>query len=281
MLPLALGVLLQARAATLDLTTAAQASPRPRECWGATGGDGVWVRLRGADAQRYCELLARGYARLGQTPEAALQAAQAAQALAGPVPAVVVLAARADLRLGESSLAYQLFQGAEAKDAQAFADPKALHDYARAASLAGKSPEAVRLYRLLVSRIALLDDPRERAFVQIEAAAHVLSHVEGGADEALGYLAHARRETLGLSAWISGLRLLAIQRSGRGNGPGLLATPPSLASLGAAPPAQFSAEFPLLPPGLFAALGAALSTRAEGVAPLRGSPRSAGKGKPR
>ena len=249
-------------AVVLDLTTAAQASPRPRECRGAAGGEGVWVRLRGADAQRYCELLARGYARLGQTPREALQAAQSAEALAGPVPAVRVLSARAQLRLGEGRLAYQLFQQAEA-DAQAFADPKALHDYARAASLAAQSSDALRLYRLLVSRLALLDDPRERAFVQIEAAAHVLAHVEGGADEALGYLAQARREPLALSTWIAGLRLLALRQSGRTDARGSLAPPPSLGSLGAPPPALFSVEFPLLPPGVFAALQAALAERAQ------------------
>src|SRR6185369_3853605 len=128
-------------AVVFDLTTAAQASPRPRECRGATGNDGIWLRVQAADAQRYCELLARGYARLGQTPQEALLAARAAEGLAGPLPAVRVLSARANLRLGESQLAYQLFQQAEAGDAQAFADPKALHDYARAASLAGKSTE--------------------------------------------------------------------------------------------------------------------------------------------
>ncbi|MEI9950970.1 MAG: hypothetical protein WDO74_18835 [Pseudomonadota bacterium] len=274
MLPLVLAV-------ALDLTTAAQASPRPRECRGATGTDGVWVRLRGADAQRYCELLGRGYARLVQTPQEALLAAQAAEALAGPLAAVRVLAARADLRLGDNQRAYQLFQQAEANDVQAFADPKALHDYARAASLAGKLPDAVRLYRLLVSRIALLDDPRERAFAQIEAAAHVLAQVDSGADEALGYLAHARKEPLGLSAWIAGLRLLAIQRSGRAEARASLGPPPSLASLGAPPAALFSAEFPLLPPGLFAALRVALAERAELRAPLRVLPRASGKGKAR
>ncbi|HKO46969.1 MAG TPA: hypothetical protein VJV79_04560 [Polyangiaceae bacterium] len=263
MLPLALAVLLQARAATLDLTTAAQASPRPRECRGAAGSDGVWLRLRGADAQRYCELLARGYARLGQTPQEALRAAQSAEALAGPVPAVRLLAARADLRLGESQLAYQLFQQIEAADAQAFTDPKALHDYARAASLAGKAMEAVRLYRLLVSRVALLDAPRERAFAQIEAAAHVLTQVDGGADEALGYLAHARQEPLGLSPWIAALRLLALQRSGRAEARASLGPPPSLAALGTPPVAQLSAEFPLLPPGLLAVLRTALADRVE------------------
>jgi len=36
-------------------------------------------------------------------------------------------------------------------------------------------------------------------------------------DEALGYLAHARQEPLGLSTWIGALRLLALSRSGRGH----------------------------------------------------------------
>ena len=265
MLPFALAV-------ALDLTTAAQASPRPRECRGSAGSEGVWARMRGADAQRYCELLARGYARLEQTPKEALLAAQSAEALAGSSAAVRVLSARADLRLGESQLAYRLFQQAEASDAQAFSDPKALHDYARAASLAGKPMDAVRLYRLLVSRVALLDDARERAFVQIEAAAHVLAHVDGGVDEALGYLAHARREPVGLSAWTAGLRLLALQRRGSAEGRGTLGPPPSPASLGTPPPALFSAEFPLLPPGLFASLRAVLAPRAE-VAASKGNAR--------
>jgi len=237
--------------------------------------------MRGADAQRYCELLARGYARLAQTPKEALLAARSAEALAGPLPAVRVLAARADLRLGDSPLAYQLFQQAEVADPQAFVDPQALHDYARAASLAGKPLEAVRLYRVLVSRVALLAVPRERVFAQIEAAAHVLAHVERGGDEALGYLTHARKEPLGLSPWIEGLRLLALQRSGRGGARGSLGAPPSLASLGAAPAWAFSADSPLLPPGLFVALEAALTEHAGIAAPRDVPAGGASKGKRR
>src|SRR6478736_2785555 len=268
-------------AVVLDLTTAAQESPRPRECRGATGGDGVWVRMRGADAQRFCELLARGYARLVPSPQEALLAARSAEALAGPVPAVRVLAGRADLRLGEGGLAHRLFQQAEADDAQSFADPKALHDYARAASLSNQASEAVRLYRLLVSRVALLDDPRERAFAQIEAAAHVLAHVEKGADEALGYLAHARQEPLGLSTWIDTLRLLALQQSGRTSARSSLAVLPSPASLGAPPSASFNPDLPLLPPGMFASLAAVLTERGAPT-PARTAPAGGGsKGKPR
>jgi hypothetical protein len=265
MLPLVVAILLQTRFAAPDagLATAALASPRPRDCRGAAG-DRLWSRLRGADAQRYCDLLARGYARLQQTPSEALSAAQAAQALAGALPAVRVLTGRAQLRLGQGASAFEQFAQADAQDAQAFVDPKALHDYARAASLAGKSAESVRLYRLLVSRAALLDDAREAAFVQIEAAAHVLAYAPAGTDEALGYLAQARRESLGLSAWIEGLRLVALQRGGRAEPRTAKGALPSAAAL-AAP----GAELPLLPPALLEAVRAALAEPAPRKAKTR------------
>lgn len=269
-------VLLETRLATLDarLATAAQASPRPAECRGGTAGDdGLWLRLRGAEAQRYCDLLARGYARLNETPEEALADAAGAEALAGLVPAVRVLMGRAQLRLGQAALAYQQLASAEASTVQAFADPKALHDYARAASRAGQSAEALRLYRLLASRLALLDDPRERVFCQIEAAAHVLAFAPAGAEEALGYLAQARQQSLGLSAWINGLSLLAAgsnaaaatPRTGSAGAPrGASAVLPAAKEVAGAAPAisgssaAWADDVPLLPAGHFEALRAAL-----------------------
>ncbi len=254
-------VLLETRTATAeaDLATAALASPRPRECRGAPAGTGaLWVRAREGDAQRFCDLLARGYARLQQTPADALAAAQAAEALAGEVAPVRVLAGRAQLRLGQAPAALEQFEKAESEDAQAFLDPKALHDYARAASLAGQPLDAVRLYRMLVSRSALLDDVREKSLVQIEAAAHVLSYAQGGSDEALGYLAQARREALGLSPWITGLQVLIAERNGRAERtPGSNASP-SLASL-TQPLSGASGESPLLPAGELDALRAVLT----------------------
>ena len=274
MLPLLVAVLLQTRFAAPDaaLATAALASPRPRACRNVGGGeDGLWSRLRGADAQRYCELLARGYARLQETPREAFSAAQAAEAIAGSQPAVHVLSGRALMRLEQSGTAFEEFAKAEAQDAQAFVDPKALHDYARAASLSGKSADALRLYRLLVSRVALLDDAREAAFVQVEAAAHVLAYAPAGTDEALGYIAQARRESLGLSLWLDGLRLLALQRSGRAEPNAARAAAPSLAALDAALSASSSAKSstPLLPPGMLEALRAAFTSPAPRKAKAR------------
>lgn len=264
MLPLALAVVLDLRSATLDLATAAQGSPRPRECRGAgapgtqgAADDGLWSRLRDSDAQRYCELLARGYARLRSAPKDAWLAAQAAEALVGPRPAVRVLNGRALLRLEQPGTAFELFQLAEAEDAAIFSDPQALHDYARAASFASKAEAALRAYRLLVSRAALLDDPRERTACLIEAAAHVLAS-GGSADEALGYLAQARQQAFGLSSWIAGLRSLALQHSNRAEPRGAGFSAPSAAALGSPPLRRFSDELPLLPVGSFEAMRFAL-----------------------
>ncbi len=217
MFALALTVLLQTRFVAPDaaLVTAAAASARPRECRRATRG-GLWSRLRVGDVERYCELLARAYARLDETPSEALSAAHAAESVAGPLPSVRLVVGRAELRLGQPALAFAHLAAVEAEDAQAFIEPRALHDYARAASLAGKSADAVRLYRLLVSRSALQDDAREAVFTQIEAAAHVLSHAPAGSDEALGYLAQVRHASLGLAPWVEALRRIALRRGGPG-----------------------------------------------------------------
>ena len=262
-----LAIALQARSAALgdsQLATAALASPRPRECRGpARGEDGLWTRARAGDAQRYCELLARGYARLSQTPTESLAAAQAAEALVGPGLQIHVLRGRARLRLGQAHDAFTQFAIAEAEDdGTAFLDPKALHDYARAASLAGTPADAVRLYRMLVSRSALLDDAREKSVLQIEAAAQVLAYAPSGSDEALGYLAQARRNALGLSPWIAGLRLLIATRDGRGvrsfGGSAL----PTLAAL-TQPLAGASGESPVLPAGELEAVRAVLTESSE------------------
>jgi hypothetical protein len=155
---------------------------------------------------------------------------------------VRLLLGRAQLRLGQSSVAFEQFAQAEAADARAFVDPKALHDYARAASLSGKSAEALRLYRLLASRVALFDEAREVLFVQIEAAAHVLAYAPNGSDEALGYLTEAQRRPLGLSRWIDGLRLLAQRARPNGSKPSTL--PGGLPQ---------GAELPLIPAQLLSA----------------------------
>ncbi|HEX3774873.1 MAG TPA: hypothetical protein VHV51_10445 [Polyangiaceae bacterium] len=259
-------VALETRAAASlenQLGTAALASPRPRECRGAANGeDGLWQRARAGDRERYCEILARGYARLAESPNEALSAAAAALAIAGETPELRVLRGRAKLRLGQAPAALDDFAKAERADRQAFLAPKALHDYARAASLAGQPADAVRLYRMLVSRSALMDDAREKTVLEIEAAAHVLAYAQNGSDEALGYLAQARRDALGLEPWINGLRLLIAERGGHAERTPGSSAPPSLQALNQ-PLAESRAGSPLLPPGEFEALRAVLAEDSE------------------
>jgi hypothetical protein len=275
MLPFMLALLLEVRSSLHDpgLSTAAQSSPRPRECRGsASGSEGLWGRLRGSDVERYCLFLARGYARLSETPGEALLAARAAEALVGPSPAVRVLSGRAQLRLDQPVPAYQQFASAEVADADAFRDPQALHDFARAASLARESAAALRLYRLLASRVALLPGVRERVFSEVEAAAHVLAFSPGAEEEALGYLAQARREPLGLSGLIDALRWLALEQSGRHESG---ASKPSLGRLGLPGVRRgFSVidGAPLLPDGQGETLRALLSRSAEPVRAREGRP---------
>jgi len=256
---ISLAVLLQAHSPDeIRLGTAAQASPRPRECRGGVGSaDGLWLRAHGGDVQRYCDVLARGYARLESDPGEARAAAVTAAQIAGDVAVVRVLAGRAALRSNQSAEALDQFVHAEAEDPAAFADPRALHDYARAAALQGKSALAVRLYRSLASRSALFDDTREVAFVELEAAAEVLAYVPDGSEEALGYLAQARQHSLGLSPWIKALTQLVAVRAGHASAHAGSALP-RLATLAAALTAG-PAPGLILPPGELDALAAVLT----------------------
>ncbi len=230
-----LAISLETRAAALErssLSTAALASPRPRGCRaGASGENELWSRARAGDTEQFCDVLARGYARLSENPNEALQAAERAETLAGALPEVVVLKARALARSGDAAAALTQFQQAEQKSALTLLGPEALHDYARVASRAGKSADAVRLYRALVSRSALLADAREQTELQLEAAAHVLAYAPNGSDEALGYLAQARRNAFGLSPLITGLRALIAERSGASARAPSAGSLPSMAAL--------------------------------------------------
>jgi hypothetical protein len=111
---------------------------------------------------------------------------------------------------------------------------------------------------MLVSRSALVDDARERCVLQIEAAAHVLAYAPNGSDEALGYLAQARRESLGLSPWINAFRLLIAERNGRLERSPFASTRPSVASL-TQPLSGPSDDLPVLPAGELDALRAVLT----------------------
>jgi len=241
------------------LATAALESPRPRMCRAnASGENELWSRARTGDTERFCDLLAHGYARLSEAPNEALQAAEAAEAIHAAAPEVAVLRGRALFRSGNAPAAFEQFQRAERQLALRSFDPKTLHDYARAASLTGNSADAVRLYRVLVSRSALVAEEREKTALAVEAAAHVLSYAPNGSDEALGYLAQARRSALGLSPLIAGLRALIAVRTGASTRPLGTDSLPSASALVQAVTGPGDASV-LLPPGELDAVRAVIA----------------------
>jgi hypothetical protein len=238
-----------------NLDVAALASPRPAVCRGALerAGPGVWARVRGAEREHYCDLLARAQARLQSAPSEALQAAEAAQQIAGATSAVLVLEGRAALRLGEPEKARSLFVRADA-DPSAFLELGALRDYARVTSAARDAQRASELYRTLASRASLLEGPL-RSAIYLEAAAHVLVAGRGGPDEALAYLGQVseRGAGLGLSDLRLALSALCLDRAESGERARLaLSGHPGGLELSASQ----SEYVPLLPPGELTALNA-------------------------
>lgn len=203
-----------------ELLAFAAASPRPRECSGTSerGAERtLWDRARQPRLATYCDSLAAGYARLARAPEEALRAAQRAnEALPGRA-APLVLEARALVALGRDADAHQRFGAARQRDRRSVESPGALHDLAVAALRTGKRDDAVRAFRALAPRAGLLGDGFERQRVYVEAAAAVMMLGSEGLDEAIGYLAEARRKGSrpGFGDYVLGALALALDRQGR------------------------------------------------------------------
>ncbi|WP_438017186.1 hypothetical protein WMF18_41460 [Sorangium sp. So ce315] len=168
-----------------DLVAAAAAAGRPPECSARTSraiarGPTVWERARAPELPRYCDLLARGQAQLGNSPEAARESARLADRILPGHAAPQVLLARAALALGSPADAARAFDRARHIDPRSVEDPHTLHDLARALARTGKRDEALATYRALVPRIDLLGAADQRALVLLEAA-HLSMAVAGRA----------------------------------------------------------------------------------------------------
>ncbi|AUX27478.1 hypothetical protein SOCEGT47_080690 [Sorangium cellulosum] len=158
-----------------DLVAAAAAAGRPPECSARTGraiarGPSVWERARAPELPRYCDLLARGQAQLGDDAKAARASARLADQLLPGHAAPQVLLARAALALGSPEDAARAFARARSIDPRSVEDPHTLHDLARSLSRTGQRDEALAVYRALVPRIDLLATADQRALVLLEAA---------------------------------------------------------------------------------------------------------------
>src|SRR5258706_11959410 len=95
--------------------------------------------------------------------------------------------------------------------------PAPAPDGAAAAPAAARGREAVAAYRSLVPRASLLPDARRRQRVYVEAGLVVMAEGPDRLDEALGYLAEARRlrGAPTLTEIVLGSVALALDRQGR------------------------------------------------------------------
>jgi hypothetical protein len=106
-----------------------------------------------------------------------------------------VLAARAHVALGEYQQAWALFAPLTFDAEGPLRSPDALHDYARAANLAGEVAHAQAAYRRLMSRTDLMSDHRRALSAVIEAALVFLTGGDTGRTEALSYLERASAQS--------------------------------------------------------------------------------------
>lgn len=186
-------------ALSADLTVAAQASGRPRECViDASRGKRptLWERAREPELRRYCDKLARGFGRLGVAPDEARAVALEAAELGKERAAAFVLLGRAEIALGEHRGALVAFEKARALDDRSLEEPGAMHDWAVALFHAGRREEALEAYRAVLPRVALLTGADRRVRVLLEAAELSLSRGHAGLDEAIALLGQARREPI-------------------------------------------------------------------------------------
>ena len=205
------------------LRAAAGSSPRPQQCrpdsTAAEPGAGhtVWDAAREPRLLRYCHALAKGYARLREDPEQALQAAaRAARTEPGQV-APWVLKALALVTLGRAQESFDTFRQVLTKAPDLRLSPEALHGYGRAAAATGHRGEALAAYRRLVPMAGLLTGTGASESVYVEAAVLVMLTTPGELQEAVAYLNEARRQNAVpvLRPYILAALSLALDRQGR------------------------------------------------------------------
>ncbi|MFZ5890328.1 MAG: hypothetical protein ACOY0T_04600 [Myxococcota bacterium] len=179
----------------VSLRTFAAASPRPAPCRSASLFDenSLWERTRGGVTERYCALLAFGYARLRSAPNQALEFARQAEKLYPKLAEPRVLAGRALLRQGDFAGAYASLSSSVSDPARPLGDVAALRELAVAAQFSGHLPESAAAYRALVPRVAFTSDPTLVRIVTLEAASVLALEGAAGLSDAILYLSESRR----------------------------------------------------------------------------------------
>ena len=198
----------------------AAASPRPPACRPAPLLDenGLWERTRGGVMERYCGLLAFGYARLRSSPERALELAREAEKINPNEPEARVLAGRAMLRLADFPGAYATLSSSVMDPRRPLGDVAALREFGIVAHVSGHLNEAAAAYRALIPRVAFTNDALLVRLVTLEGASVLARTGPEGLADAILYLSEARRLTSvpGLDDLSTALLASCLDRAGNG-----------------------------------------------------------------
>jgi len=207
------------------LLAASGSSPRPSECRtsGPDRAHTFWDRARDPRLRRYCDLLAKGYARLAEDAAQALEAAQQARTLEPKRSAPRLLEARALVGQGRMAEAFQSFQQVLGQPDRASGgnaielSPAGLYAYAVAAVGSGQIEQGLSAYRRVVPMASLLSGEGASERVYVEAAVLVMQRDPAQLQEAVAYLNEARRQNanLALRPFVVAALALALDRQGR------------------------------------------------------------------
>jgi hypothetical protein len=225
---IALSVALQVRA-PVQLPAASGGAARPSECMPSSRtGPSVWARARQPQLGPYCDLLARAYLELSQSPERSKATAQKAMAMAPQRAAPHVVLGRAEAELGKWKEALAEFEAARKLEPRSLEEPGAMHALARAQVKAGQLAAALDVYRVLVPRADLLGGDATRVRVLVSAAlvamaveaAQPEARAKGAAgaprrlNEAVAFLREAKTRGASLAGEVGVALALALDRSG-------------------------------------------------------------------
>ncbi len=181
----------------------------------AKWGPSVWDAARDPTLDRYCDLLATGFAQLPFSPDRAIEMADRAEGTSPGRAGPAILRGRAYSNKKAWDRARDEFDKARAIDGRSLEDPLTMREWARALSRVGRGAEALSVYRTLGPRLSALSSADDRARTFLDAAELAFSLGPSALDDAIAFLGEAKQLAGRELEWLVGAELaLALDRKG-------------------------------------------------------------------
>lgn len=178
-------------------------------------GPSVWDAARDPTLDRYCDLLATGFAQLPYSPDRAIELADKADGVSPGRAGPAILRGRAFSNKKVWDRAREQFDRARAIDPRSLEDPLTMREWARALTRVGRGTEALAVYRTLGPRLSALSSTDDRARTFLEAAELAFSLGPDALDDAIAFLGESKQLAGRDLEWRVGAELaLALDRKG-------------------------------------------------------------------